>query len=780
MFRLLLILTIAASFILPQKKEHALHGKVYDKISGLPVPGCTVYIKSQRTGAITDSSGAFLFYLSAGEYLLSLSHISYNAAEKLLWIPLRVEDMPLAIKLTPATIQQKEVNVTINRSEYANIQEIQAKDLIKVPTVFNDVLRSVTILSGVVTNNELSSAYNVRGGNYSENLIYLNGYEVYRPFLLKHVVEENQTFINPDMVEKLEFFNGSFPVTYGDKMSSALSVNYRKEQKDEFSGKARANFLNAGVTLGRRFGNLTILGGLRFAYPGYLVSQLQTSGKYHPSFADIQLFSSCKISGTSEIELFVVQGKNTFNTSPVNWTGNFRDDHGPGLASAVDIRYEGNRGYSFSTGLYAGRFKKSLGGDASISVSYAHYTSKEDETGNISGMYFYIPDAAHPDENVEYLKSRFESSDNHLHLKQEAIDITWLKEYPLHSLTAGISGKWKKVSDTVNESALDTGASNLVDNAVFRKDDRTFYPDEFSLFLIDTYKPAINWEFNAGARVTYAKITGELLLSPRLHATWIINMSNKFFAGWGYYYQPPYYLESRLNKVPLKSQLAVHYSLGWENKFKPNVSFRLEGYYKALDKLIPYYTEGQKIFYTGTNSKEGYAYGADAMFQGEIVEGIQSWLGYGYLSTQEHPKSGGSYQRRLTDQTHSLLFFLQDRIKKHRNWQVHTRLQAGTGQLYYNRSIAYDELSKKYVMSVDMNGPSEHFLYMRADMGCSVEYEVYKKQKLHITAEVLNVFNTYNYAGFQFVQVFINIPRPVRIPEVLSSRFFNVQLEYEL
>ncbi|MBI2419599.1 MAG: TonB-dependent receptor, partial [Ignavibacteriales bacterium] len=354
------------------------------------------------------------------------------------------------------------------------------------------------------------------------------------------------------------------------------------------------------------------------------------------------------------------------------------------------------------------------------------------------------------------------------------------KEYSLHSLTAGVSGKWKKVYDRVNESSLDTGASNLVDNAIFRKDNRIFYPDEFSFFFIDTYKPAINWEFNAGARVTYAKITGEVLLSPRMQATWIVNMSNKLFAGWGYYYQPPYYLENRLNKVPLKSQLAVHYSLGWENKFKPNVSFRLEGYYKALDKLIPYYTEGQKIIYTGTNSNEGYAYGVDAMFQGEIVEGIQSWLGYGYLSTQERPKSGGSYQRRLTDQTHSLLFFLQDRIKKHRNWQVHTRLQVGTGQLYYNRSIAYDEPSKKYLMSVDMNSPGEHFLYMRADMGCSVEYEVYKKQKLHITAEVLNVFNTYNYAGFQFVQVFINIPRPVRIPEVLSSRFFNVQLEYEL
>ncbi|MBI2419019.1 MAG: carboxypeptidase-like regulatory domain-containing protein, partial [Ignavibacteriales bacterium] len=403
---MLVILTIAASFILPQKKEHSLHGKVYDKISGLPIPGCTVYIKSQKTGAITDSSGAFLFYLPAGQFSLSLSHISYNSAEKILRVPLPAADIPLAIKLTPATLQQKEVNVTVNRSEYANIQEIQAKDLTKVPTVFNDVLRSVTILSGVVTNNELSSGYNVRGGNYSENLIYLNGYEIYRPFLLKQGVEENQTFINPDMVEKLEFFNGTFPVTYGDKMSSALSVNYRREQKEELSGKARANFLNAGLTLGRRFGNLTVLGGLRLAYPGYLVSQLQTSGKYQPSFADIQLFSSYKISETSEVELFVVQGKNTFNTSPVNWTGNFRDDHGPGLASAVDIRYEGNRGYSFSTGLYVGRFRQSLGGDASFSISYARYQSNEDETGNISGMYFYIPDAARPDEDVEYLKNR--------------------------------------------------------------------------------------------------------------------------------------------------------------------------------------------------------------------------------------------------------------------------------------------------------------------------------------------------------------------------------------
>lgn len=779
MSRLSLIVLFAASTLFAQSAEYHLHGKIVDAVSGAAVPGCTIYLKTLRTGCITDSTGTFHLTLRKGTHQVSFSHISYLPLSVPVTIP-RADNATLVIKLQAATLQQKEIKVTAKRTDIGAVQDMQAKDITRVPTVFNDVLRSITVLSGVVSNNELSSGYSVRGGNYSENLVYLNGYEIYRPFLLRQGTEENQTLINPDMVESLTFYNGSFPVVYGDKMSSALAVQYSSVQDDKTIGKIRAGLLNGGITFGKKFSGFTLLAGGRYAYPGLFVNKLQTAGGYHPAFADVQLLGTVELPGYWTAELFAVQSKNTFNTTPVNWTGNFRDANGGGMVSAVDIHFSGKREYSLQTGLYAARFRKAFRNNASVNFSYAFYRSQEQESGNVFGMYFYQPDATHPDENVEYLKSRFETSDNQLRLTQHSADIEYLHEIGTHTLRSGLHARFRQVQDVVYETARDTGAANLIDEPLLRKQNRSFQANEFSGFIADSYKPTNTFSVNAGIRFTYVQLSSELLISPRAEAEWFANSTNKLFAGFGLYYQPPYYLEGRLNDVPVSAQRAIHYSIGWENRFKPNITFRIEAYYKDLDKLIPYYTEGQKIVYSGGNTRTGYATGFDAMFQGEIVEGIQSWLGYGYLNTKDRPKAGGEYLRRLTDQTHSLLFFLQDRIKKHRNWQVHTRFLIGTGQLYNNRIIQYNESLGKYLMTVDMNSRDEYFLYMRADMGCSVEIPFQNESKLRVTAEVLNVFNTYNYAGYQFVQVFTNIPKPVRIPEVLSSRFFNLQLEYEL
>lgn len=225
-----------------------------------------------------------------------------------------------------------------------------------MPTIYSDVLRSVQILSGVTTNSELTSGYNVRGGSFDENLIYLNGYEIYRPFLLRVGVEENQTLINPNMVEKLTFYNGAFPASYGDKMSSALEVNYSSHHEEKLKGTFFASVLNAGLNLKSRINNFNWNLGARYAYPSAFLSSLKTKGDYKPSFSDIQFLGNYKISSNSSIEFLGIYADNRYDISPTNWSGNFgflgRGDH-----RGVSIKSTGDRVYSHLTGLLGVSYK---------------------------------------------------------------------------------------------------------------------------------------------------------------------------------------------------------------------------------------------------------------------------------------------------------------------------------------------------------------------------------------------------------------------------------------
>ncbi len=745
-----------------------------------PLSGCSIFPVGLLSGTISDSVGSFTLKLTPGKHTLSFNHLGYERKRTEVFLSKDSSRQYIMVIIKPESVIEQEILVTGERNRDALSQKLQSKDVTRIPTIFNDVLRGITILSGVSSNNELSSGYNVRGGNYNENLIYLNGYEIFRPFLLREGTEENQTLMNPEMVEKIDFFNGSFSVEYGDKMSSAVSVQYQKKQSDTLHIKTRANFLNAGVSAGKRFGNLNVLVGTRYAYPGMFLSQMQTEGRYRPFYADFQMLASYLFPGGDELELFTVYAKNTYDLTPADWTGHIQSDRGSGLANAIQIKYNGKREYSFLTSLAALRFTKRLAGESAVTVSLSQNTHNEDETSNLWGEYFYIPDAYHMDEGREYLKTRVESTDDHLRIRQQEASAVFNTVFDTHKFQTGIFGRWRTVHDVINEAVSETGDVVVLDTPDTISTDSRFSPNEFGFYTMDTWQPNNRFELKGGVRVVYENESDELLISPRLQSNFHLDDKNMLFAAWGLYYQPPYYLERRNNNVPLSSQRTIHYSAGWENSFKETMFLRIELYYKKLHNLIPYYLEDQKIIYTGTNRNEGYAYGMDVMVRGEVIKGIQSWLGYGYLNTRERPETGGPYTRRLTDQTHSILVFLQDRIKKHQNWQVHTRLLMGSGMLYYDRTVVIDPVTGKRSLAVSYQSPLEYLLYFRVDMGCSTAFTLANDKKLTVTAEVLNMFAQNNYSGYRFIQVFKDIPYPVRVPQVLSPRFFNLQVEYEL
>ena len=791
MFFLLVLLVAVNSLILPQSYNATISGNVVNSADKTPLPNANISIKEAADtvreflrGSITDSSGRFQINLPYGNYILTVSYVGYEKYQEFISLSKENKFINIIIELKPKAVLGDEVTVTGERNLPSTvIQEIEKKDLKRMPTIYNDVLRAVQILPGVTTNTELSSGYNVRGGSFDDNLIYLNGFEIYRPFLLRQGIEENKSLPNPDLVEEFRFYNGSFPASYGDKMSSALEVNYNLTKVDTFSGSVKADFLNAGLTLKSRIENLKFAAAFRYAYPGLFLNELQTNGDYKPAFKDIQLIADYPLSNKSNIEILLLNADNKFDLTPSNWIGHFggvgRQDY-----RGLDILYNGERKYSFKTGLIGFKYSSLINGDIQLKFSAARYNTIEDEYSNVHSDYYYIPNA--DDQSYkQFVKSASEDVNNYLDLvSYEVIPELRLKR-DNHLFTAGLNIRLTDLKNRVDESFSETGDSLLYDLPFSRFINETFKLNSYSAFLQDETKLFDNVFVNAGLRANYYEYNKELLISPRTTVSFILSPKHNLTLSWGYYYQPPYYSELRNKEVnegaKLKAQRSILYSAGWEYQFKEKLRLNIEAYYKALNKLIPYYIDREKLEYLNANSNEGFAYGFDIMVQGEIIEGMNSWLGYGYLNTQERTKlpdgSYTQYRRRLPDQTHTLQVFLQDRIKKHPNWQSHFRLLFGSGYLFNNREIVTDSVTGNQYLKVSVDKLREFFFYFRVDMGLSANFDITKSQNLTVVAEVLNLFDHNNYAGYRFVQVSKDIGNIFSIPQILSKRFFNVSLE---
>ncbi len=513
------------------------------------------------------------------------------------------------------------------------------------------------------------------------------------------------------------------------------------------------------------------------------LNELQTNGDYKPAYSDIQFVAEYPISSKDKLEILLLYADNKFDLTPTDWEGNFggftRGDY-----RGLNILYNGERKYSFKTGLAGIKYSSIINDDAELKFSAARYSTVEDEYSNVYSEYYYIPDAQN-NSVKEFVKSSNENVNNKLDL----VNYEFIPEIKLkkddHLFTAGLNIRLADLKNKVDESFSESSDSVLYDLPSDRYINEKFKLNYYSAFLQDDFKLLDNLFINAGVRTNYYEYNKEFLVSPRATLSYIISPIHNITFSWGYYYQPPYYPELRNKEVnsasKLKAQRSIHYSAGWEYRFKEKLKFNLEAYYNNLSRLIPYYIDREKTEYLDTNSDEGFAYGFNLTVQGEIVEGLNSWIGYGYLNTQERTKlpdgTYTAYRPRLTDQTHTLQLFLQDRIKKHPNWQSHFRLLFGSGYLYNSREIVTDpETGRKYI-KVSVDKVYTMPFYFRVDMGLSANFDVGGSKNLIVVAEVLNIFDHRNYGGYRFVQVSAEIPNVFAIPQVLSSRFFNLGLE---
>lgn len=754
-------------------------GNVTNSETRLPLINANVFVERSKIGSVTDSSGRYNLHLSPGSYVLKFSYVGFEPKRIILKISSSDKIFRLDAALDPMVIEQKQVDIIGERYPSSTlIRRVKGENIKKMPTVFDDVLRSVKILPGVVSNDELSSGYNVRGGNYDQNLIYLNGFEIHRPFLIKEGLEENQSLLNQDMVNDLQFFAGAFPANFGDKISSALNVNYSAPEEYGFKISAKVDLLKINNTVSYRRGNLGLITGLRFAYPSLLGDVLQRKGDYKPEFKDLQAFGTYKLTDNSEIELLAVLAKNNFSLSPSKWTGHFQLRRFDVREVSIDL--EGNRDYSFLTGLLGLTFNYKLSTNSKVNFSAMLYDNNETEKNNISEeIYFVGQPGQYNSSPPKFLKSRYNFADNELHLTTYELKSVLNYFSGIHSFEIGIDGRFSMMTNQVNEAITESGPDSTLELPYKKNYYQNVTFSSISFYALDQIVFNEKFQANIGIRANHSFYNSELVISPRAAVFYIPSVQHTINLSFGYYLQPPFAYELKNNLVEesekLKSQKAFHYVIGWEYRSDINSKYQFELFYKKMNDLIPYNIEKMQVQYIGSNDMEGYAAGFDFQYEGEIIKGMKSWIGYSFLDARERFKeSGEPYRRSLIDQRHTVKVFLQDRMRKLPNFQSHVRFLFGSGLVYHPKEYRTDKESGMTYLAYNMNKVLVFPFYFRIDMGLSFDFKIGSTSNVVIIAEVLNVFDKNNIADFNWYKLYPLTYYPTKVPQIFSKRFFNL------
>jgi len=804
-----LIFLITGFYIAAQQKI-TISGVVVDSTAA-PVGEVNILVKNTTTGTVTDSKGKFILKIKpVFPVVLQISSIGFNTIE----YPINKDDNHSGIK--------------INLSEsHREISEVSVKgahtngSMIKINSKLNDVLPDasggnieglVKTQLGVASNNELSSQYRVRGGNYDENLVYVNGIEVYRPFLVRSGQQEGLSFVNPQMVSSVKFSAGGFNAEYGDKMSSVLDIKYKKPE--EFAGSAEVSFLGAGAHVEGISKNkkLTYVTGVRYKTNKYLLGTLDVSGDYNPSFFDIQTYLTYRINPEWLVEGLGYYSRNAYNFIP--------EDRETVFGTISDVKklkiyFEGQEKDLFNTGFASFALTHTRNSNNQYKLLISGYRTYEEETFDILGQYWLqeletLPgeEEPDPDEGIKNIGvgSYLEHARNSLLGIVQNIAVRGKHRFNEHLVTWQVKYQHEYISDYINEWVMNDSAGYSVPVNTDRLNlsyslntDLDLNTNRFMGYIQDEYRlitGAGSLFFNYGVRFNYWSFNKQLLVSPRVNVSFIPEKNNniRIRAAVGAYDQSPFYKELRLPDGTLnhdiKAQKSIHYVLGGDLYFDIHerpFKFTTEAYYKQMKDLIPYQVNNVRIRYAGVNNAKGYATGLDMKLNGELVKGLESWASLSIMQTREDILDDFHYETdedgnqtivypgyipRPSDQRVNFSLFFQDYLPKNPTFKVHLNLIFGTGLPFG------PPRSPRYMATFRMPP------YRRVDIGFSKDFTAFfnkNKDKKHqvfkrfwVGLEIFNLLNIDNTISYYWVTDVNN--RQYAVPNYLTSRRINLKL----
>lgn len=789
----------------------ALHGTVSDE-EGNPIPYATVSIVYSSRGAVANAQGAYnLTFTQVDSLVLRCSAVGFSPVLVRLDIDQRVEYVKDFI-LSAKTSALEEVEIISSNRRFGNIERIEHRGIGFLPDASGSFESILKALPGVSSSHELSSQYSVRGGNFDENLVYVNDVEIFRPFLVRSGQQEGLTFINSNMVDGVEFSAGGFNAEYGDKMSSVLKVKYKKPSQN--SAQAEASLLGGsalveGIGAKGRFTHLT---GVRYKTTGYMLSSLDEGGDYAPNFVDAQTNLAYRISPKLSVSFLGNLSLNSYEFVPRE-----RETRFGFFTNALQLKvfYQGQEANRFKTAQGATIAEYRPTENSMLKFVGSYYSTVETETFDVIGQYFLneldrtLGSSTYGDSLINvgiggfhnharnFLYANFYRLEHLGQLIVENHTAKWGVQYQLENIDYTIN-EWEAIDSSGFMVSKDDGALNVA-YALHSSDVISASRVSGYLQTNSTFHWGIGYfTTTAGVRLSYWGFNQQLLFSPRiafmLKPHWRGDVA--FHLSGGAYHQPPLYKELQLpngqvNKS-IKAQESYHAVFGVEYLFKAwNRPFRFqtELYYKYLDNLIPYKIDNVRVLYAGENLAKGFVQGVDFKINGEFVSGAESWASISLMKTEEDIKGDSflengqivypGYYPRPTDQRFSIGLFFQDFIPGNDSYKVHLTGFYGSGLPFNN------PLSERYDFVNRM--PS----YKRVDIGFTkilkdenisslrfLNEKTYLKH-LWIGFEIFNLFDFKNTISYMWVQTVANqsmVSGQYAVPNYLTSRRFNVKI----
>ncbi|MDR1974397.1 MAG: TonB-dependent receptor [Bacteroidales bacterium] len=814
-FTCLLLVVCTSSIATAQQQMATVEGVIYDEnYNPLPIVSIGTIGTVKSYGTQTNDNGYFKFSMPAERPLVvRVSHIGYET--KHININLKKDETrTLNIIITSKESLIDAVTVTAPvRGSTVNIDPVIAQS---IPGITGGVEAALMTFPGVRSNNELSSQYSVRGGNIDENLVYVNGIEVYRPFLTKSGQQEGLSFINPDLVSSVQFSSGGFDAKFGDKMSSVLDIKY-KEPTEQFAGSISGHFMGGslhleGITKNKQFSYLL---GLRHKSTSYVLKSMEKKGNYKPSFTDFQGLLRWKINSKHSIDLFGNIAYNIYNLVPTTRSTTFGST---GDTKVFTVYFDGREQDKFETYMASLSWLYQPKENRSHKFIFSFFNTKESESYDIDG-YYRLSDATVTESEV--IEGEILGVGHNLNHARNALDgvftsLDYQGEYNFSSvlLQWGARYQYQDLVDRLNEWSLVDSSDYSVPGPPYSTVGDTNRFNVYPPILQDIYRSNSHYyshffqtygqarfNFNSGnkydlcvgVRMFYSSFNNEFVVSPRVNFTYKPRSSRDiaFRFAVGHYAQPPLYKEYRDiygNIHPdVKAQKSVHVLAGndffikiWNRPFKLTTDI----YYKYLYDLNPYEIDNISVRYMALNCSRGHAGGLDFRFSGEFVEGAESWISLSFMKTSENITYDASHTSgwvpRPTDQLFAVNVFFQDYFTRKKNFKVYLNLVYATGLPSGSKSRLEDPSLFAY------RGKLRLPAYKRVDIGLSfllmrgVRIKS-KKNPLHYLKEVwlgveaLNIFQMNNTISYSWIETLNG--GAYSIPNRLTPLQLNAKLE---
>lgn len=777
-----LLVTVTAS-----AQTFTLQGRVTDENND-PIEFASVSCLKQGKMTMTSLKGEYSMQLhSADSVVIKFSMIGYKAKTRVLRRPRGKQT--LQIVLHSDENQLGEVTITGKKIETGQMEDISKDHLKSLPSASgNAVEELIQSQAGVSTHSELSSQYNVRGGSFDENSVYIDNVEIYRPFLVRSGQQEGISVINPDMVEKISFSTGGYEARYGDKMSSALNIKYRKPKK--FEATASASMLGASAFIGVSNKKVSWSNGFRYKTTKHLLGSMDTKGEYSPTFIDYQTYLTYTPNKRWEIKLLGNISDNHYNFTPEDRETKFGTMEN---VKAFQVYFDGQEKDVFRTFFGAVGITRNFGEKTSLSLIASAFNTREQEKYDIQGQYWLTQ--TETSENLG-VGTYFQHARNYLKAHVESAKLLFKTKYKKHDIEGAFTFKKEKITensveyemrDSSNYSIPHTGKDLYMIYSMRAKN--VLDANRIEAYVQDAFRFTSNNEktlytLNYGVRLSHWSYTKETIVSPRVSLGIIPafneNVTMRFATG--LYYQAPFFKELRdtttqngityasLNSKA-KSQRSIHFIAGFDYRFRMNnrsFKFTAEAYYKALGNLVPYSVNNVKVVYYGSNESSGHAAGIDLKLYGEFVPGTDSWLSLSLMNTSM--KLNGKSIPLPTDQRYAINMFFTDYFPGTDRWKMSLKLALADGLPF---SAPHQELESNV-----FRAPA----YKRADIGLS--YRLLNnegKQRKHIQlrnvwlgAECLNLFGINNVNSYYWITDVTG--GQYAVPNYLTGRQINFRV----